>query len=41
MRLNPGGVRELHWHKQAEWAYMLLGRARITRRRRARRQLRR
>jgi oxalate decarboxylase len=30
MRLNPGGVRELHWHKQAEWAYMLLGRARIT-----------
>jgi oxalate decarboxylase len=30
MRLNEGGVRELHWHKQAEWAYMLLGRARIT-----------
>lgn len=30
MRLNPGGVRELHWHKQAEWAYMLDGRARIT-----------
>ena len=30
MRLNAGGVRELHWHKQAEWAYMLLGRARIT-----------
>jgi oxalate decarboxylase len=30
MRLNPGGVRELHWHKQAEWAYMLYGRARIT-----------
>ncbi len=30
MRLNPGGVRELHWHKQAEWAYMLLGHARIT-----------
>ncbi|WP_019423346.1 oxalate decarboxylase family bicupin [Paenibacillus sp. OSY-SE] len=30
MRLTPGGVRELHWHKQAEWAYMLLGRARIT-----------
>jgi oxalate decarboxylase len=30
MRLNPGGIRELHWHKQAEWAYMLDGRARIT-----------
>src|SRR6266446_4691715 len=21
MRLNAGGVRELHWHKQAEWSY--------------------
>ncbi|MBN2980915.1 oxalate decarboxylase family bicupin [Cohnella algarum] len=30
MRLTPGGVRELHWHKQAEWAYMLLGRVRVT-----------
>ena len=30
MRLNPGGIRELHWHKQAEWAYMLDGRARIS-----------
>ncbi|WP_188066087.1 oxalate decarboxylase family bicupin [Brevibacillus brevis] len=30
MSLTPGGVRELHWHQQAEWAYMLLGRARIT-----------
>ncbi|MGE0223111.1 MAG: oxalate decarboxylase family bicupin [Acetobacteraceae bacterium] len=30
MRLDPGGVREMHWHKQAEWAYMLDGRARIT-----------
>ena len=30
MRLNPGGVRELHWHKEAEWAYMLIGRARIS-----------
>ena len=30
MRLTPGGVREMHWHKQAEWAYMLNGRARIT-----------
>jgi oxalate decarboxylase len=30
MRLNAGGVRELHWHKQAEWSYMLKGKARIT-----------
>ena len=30
MRLTPGGVRELHWHTAAEWAYMLKGRARIT-----------
>lgn len=30
MRLNAGGVRELHWHKAAEWAYMLYGNARIT-----------
>jgi oxalate decarboxylase len=30
MRLKPGGIRELHWHKEAEWAYMLAGRARIT-----------
>ena len=30
MRLNAGGIRELHWHKQAEWAYMLYGTARIT-----------
>src|SRR4051812_3314953 len=30
MRLNPGGVRELHWHKEAEWAYMIAGTARIT-----------
>jgi oxalate decarboxylase len=30
MRLNSGGVRELHWHKAAEWAYMLYGSARIT-----------
>src|SRR3984957_3374690 len=30
MRLNKGGVRELHWHKAAEWSYMLTGRARIT-----------
>src|ERR1700680_2671778 len=30
MRLNAGSIRELHWHKQAEWAYMLYGNARIT-----------
>jgi oxalate decarboxylase len=30
MRLRPGGIRELHWHKEAEWAFMLAGRARIT-----------
>lgn len=30
MRLTSGGVRELHWHKQAEWAFMLAGKARIT-----------
>jgi oxalate decarboxylase len=30
MRLKPGGVRELHWHKEAEWAYMLAGSARIS-----------
>jgi oxalate decarboxylase len=30
MRLKPGGIRELHWHKEAEWGFMLAGRARIT-----------
>jgi oxalate decarboxylase len=30
MRLNAGAIRELHWHKAAEWAYMLYGTARIT-----------
>jgi oxalate decarboxylase len=30
MRLKTGGVRELHWHKQAEWSIMLAGNARIT-----------
>ncbi|GCE20797.1 oxalate decarboxylase family bicupin [Dictyobacter kobayashii] len=30
MRLKPGGIREMHWHKEAEWAYMLAGGARIT-----------
>src|SRR5580704_15672504 len=27
MRLDPGAIRELHWHSlAAEWAYMLAGR---------------
>ena len=30
MQLSAGGIRELHWHKAAEWAYMLYGTARIT-----------
>ena len=31
MTLEPGGVRELHWHAiAAEWAFMLEGHARIT-----------
>jgi oxalate decarboxylase len=30
MRLTPGGMRELHWHKEGEWAYMIAGSARIT-----------
>jgi oxalate decarboxylase len=30
MRLKPGAIRELHWHKESEWAYMLAGSARIS-----------
>jgi len=30
MRLIAGGIRELHWHVGAEWAYMTAGSARIT-----------
>jgi oxalate decarboxylase len=33
MRLDPGepsGVRELHWHKESEWAIMLSGTARVS-----------
>jgi len=30
MYLTPGGIRELHWHVQAEWAFMIRGKARIT-----------
>jgi oxalate decarboxylase len=30
MRLKPGGIRELHWHKASEWAFVLSGGARVT-----------
>lgn len=30
MRLEEGAIRELHWHKEAEWAYILEGSCRIT-----------
>ena len=30
MRLEKGAIRELHWHVPAEWAYMIVGTARIT-----------
>lgn len=30
MCLKPGAYRELHWHKEAEWAIMLKGNARVT-----------
>lgn len=30
MRLEEGVIRELHWHQEAEWAYVLEGRVRIT-----------
>ena len=30
MRLGPGVIRELHWHKEAEWAYVLDGTVRVT-----------
>jgi oxalate decarboxylase len=30
MRLKPGGVRELHYHKEAEWGFMIAGQARVT-----------
>ncbi|MEU8270018.1 oxalate decarboxylase family bicupin [Sphaerisporangium sp. NPDC049002] len=29
MKLDPGVYRELHWHKEAEWAYVLEGSCRI------------
>ncbi|MBV8575581.1 MAG: cupin domain-containing protein [Acetobacteraceae bacterium] len=30
MRLSAGGIRELHWHQQAEWAIMTYGNCRVT-----------
>jgi oxalate decarboxylase len=30
MRLAAYGIREMHWHQQAEWAIMLNGKCRIT-----------
>lgn len=30
MRLSPGGIRELHWHKEAEWAYVITGSCRVS-----------
>ena len=30
MRLDEGVIRELHWHKEAEWAYVLEGKVRVT-----------
>ncbi|KAI0661642.1 oxalate decarboxylase [Cubamyces menziesii] len=30
MRLEPGAIRELHWHNTAEWAYVLKGSTQIT-----------
>jgi oxalate decarboxylase family bicupin protein len=30
MRLQAGAIRELHWHKTAEWAYVLKGNTQVT-----------
>ncbi|KAF9467804.1 putative oxalate decarboxylase/oxidase [Collybia nuda] len=30
MRLEPGAIREMHWHNTAEWAYMLKGDVRVS-----------
>jgi oxalate decarboxylase len=30
MRLTRGGIRELHWHQAAEWAYVSRGAVRVT-----------
>src|SRR5439155_20115452 len=29
MRLKPGGIRELHWHRESEWAYVIKGSCRV------------
>jgi oxalate decarboxylase len=30
MRLNPGAIRELHWHVEGEWGYIINGSCQIT-----------
>jgi oxalate decarboxylase len=30
MRLDAGGIRELHWHQASEWGYMTNGTCRVT-----------
>ncbi|POR38125.1 Oxalate decarboxylase family bicupin [Tolypocladium paradoxum] len=30
IRLDSGVIRELHWHKEAEWSYVLDGEVRVT-----------
>jgi oxalate decarboxylase len=30
MRLKPGGIRELHWHKESEWGYVIKGSCRVS-----------
>lgn len=31
VKINPGGMRELHWHPNAdEWSFFIRGRARMT-----------
>ena len=30
MRLTAGGIREMHWHQQTEWAFVTYGNARVT-----------
>ncbi|KAF8963158.1 oxalate decarboxylase [Flammula alnicola] len=30
MRLEAGAIRELHWHKTSEWAYVLKGNTQVT-----------
>lgn len=30
MRLKPGAIREMHWHKEAEWGFIINGSIRVT-----------